>query len=426
MFVDTATVLVRAGDGGNGLVSFRRERYVARGGPDGGDGGHGGDVVFVASNNENTLANFRYQKELHAGDGMAGGNAKRHGKNGAVLEVRVPVGTQVTEKGKIVADLTEDGQAMIIAHGGKGGFGNAHFVSSTRQTPKVAELGEPGEARELGLELKMIADVGLVGLPNAGKSTLLARISNARPEIADYAFTTLRPNLGVVKITDGVELLFADIPGLIEGASQGKGLGDEFLRHVERTKVLVHLIDAYQDDVGAAYKTIMDELKAYKIDISKKPQLLAINKVDGLDDEILADIRATLQKKAGKTPIFAISAASGAGVQELLYAVNEQVGKLRTEEAKARRKAAKQPPVITLEHKEQDPWSVEPIEEGVVVRGAKIERFAKRTNFENEAAVARLRDIMGKEGIIRHFEKNGIDPGSRVFFGDNRDDYLEY
>ncbi|HET7630365.1 MAG TPA: GTPase ObgE, partial [Candidatus Saccharimonadales bacterium] len=294
MFVDKVQVIIKAGDGGNGIVSFRHEKFIDKGGPDGGDGGSGGDVIFVASRNQNTLAAFRYQKLIKAEPGQTGGKRRKRGKSGKDLEVKVPVGTVVTDaRGETLADLTADGQQAVVAIGGKGGFGNAHFVSSTRQAPRVAEKGEKGEEINAVLELKMIADVGLVGLPNAGKSTLLATISNARPEIANYPFTTLIPNLGVVDIDKQTSVLFADIPGLIEGASQGKGLGDEFLRHVERTAVLVHLIDAYQEDIVKAYKTIQAELKAYKVDLSKRPQIVVLTKVEGLDD---ADLKAKLQQ----------------------------------------------------------------------------------------------------------------------------------
>lgn len=277
MFVDKASVKVKAGDGGDGKLSFRHEKFIDKGGPDGGDGGHGADVVLLASRNQNTLANFRYQKELNAEPGQPGGKSRKHGKNGQALVVAVPVGTVAFDaQGVVIADLFEDGAKAVIAHGGKGGFGNAHFTSSTRQAPRVAEKGEPGEELTVTLELKMIADVGLVGLPNAGKSTLLSVISNARPEIANYPFTTLTPNLGVVDVDKKSSLLFADIPGLIEGAAEGKGLGDEFLRHVERTAVLVHLVDAYNEDVAQAYQTIQDELKAYKVDLSTRPQVVAL------------------------------------------------------------------------------------------------------------------------------------------------------
>jgi GTPase len=247
-FIDKVLVSVAAGNGGNGVVSFRHEKFIDKGGPDGGDGGKGGDVVFVASRNQNTLAAFRYQKEIKADHGNAGSKRKKHGRSAKDLLVALPVGTVAsTADGTVVADLVEDGQRVIVAHGGRGGFGNAHFISSRRQAPKFAEKGDVGDAMDLTLELKMIADVGLVGLPNAGKSTLLSKISNARPEIANYPFTTLTPNLGVVDIDAGNSVLVADIPGLIEGAADGKGLGHDFLRHVERTAVILHLIDAYTD-----------------------------------------------------------------------------------------------------------------------------------------------------------------------------------
>lgn len=425
MFIDVATVVIKAGDGGSGKISFRRERYVAKGGPDGGDGGDGGDVVFIASNNENTLANFRFQKELKASDGGGGENAKRHGKNGADLEVNVPVGTQVLVNGELLADLTDVGQRVVIAKGGKGGFGNAHFTSSTRQTPRVAEKGEAGQELTCNLELKMIADVGLVGLPNAGKSTLLARVSNAKPEIANYAFTTLRPNLGVVKIDGSKELLFADIPGLIEGASEGKGLGDEFLRHVERTTILIHLIDAYNDDVVEAYKTIQAELKAYKIDMSSKPQVIVLNKIDGLDDDIVSDLKKQLSKVTEGNEVYAISAQSGIGLKPLLFAVYSLVEIEKARIAKIQATLASQMPIITLEKKEE-PWTVEISEFEIRIRGEKIERFASKTDFESEDATNRLRDIMRKMGILRKLEQLEATPGLPIFFGKNTTNSLEY
>ena len=422
MFVDNSAVYVHAGDGGNGIISFRRERYIAKGGPDGGDGGNGGDVVFEASRNENTLANFRFQKELKADDGGNGANQKKHGKRGKDLVVKVPVGTQIRVKGELIADLSEDSQREIIAVGGKGGFGNAHFTSSTRQAPKIAERGEEGEQFEAELELKIIADVGLVGLPNAGKSTLLARVSSAKPKVANYPFTTLEPHLGVVEIEKGVELLLADIPGLIDGASEGKGLGDEFLRHVERTHVLLHMIDAYSDDITADYKTIQKELKNYKVDLSKKPQIIALTKVEGLDEDIIKDQKKILKKVAKKTPITAISSMSGDGLQPLLYDLRSLVDSLRAEQAK---QEAEKIPIITV-HEDQDSWDVEYKRGKVVVRGPKIERFANRSDFESEDAMRRLLDIMKKMGIVGEFEKKEIPAGAKVYFGDNREDYLEY
>jgi GTPase len=414
MFVDKVSVTVAGGDGGNGIVSWRHEKFIDRGGPDGGDGGHGGNVVVVGSNRENTLASFRYQNELVAKAGTAGTKQKKHGRNGNDLEVHLPVGTVVyDEQNQVIADLTEDGQRVVIAKGGNGGFGNAHFVSSRRQAPKVAEKGEPGQRFEATFELKMIAEVGLIGLPNAGKSTLLARISNAKPEIANYPFTTIRPNLGVADVDGKRSVLVADIPGLIEGASEGKGLGDEFLRHVERTKVLVHLIDAYNEDVTKAYKTIRAELAAYKVDMSERPEIVALNKIDGLDQDIIDDLTSQLKKVVAKeTPLFAISAASGAGITQLLrevVKVCDRVVEEATEEAD-------EIPTITLENTE-DSWYVTKTDEGFVVTGAKIERFAMRTDFENEAGIERLRDIMRKMGIMHELERQKIDPDELIIIG---------
>lgn len=414
-FVDKASVVVKAGDGGDGRLSFRREKFIDKGGPDGGDGGNGGNVVFVASRNQNTLASFRYEKELRATPGQAGDSRRKHGKNGGDLRVMVPVGTVVTDEaaGEILADLAIDDQEAVIAKGGRGGFGNAHFVSSVRQAPRIAEKGEAGEERSLRLELKMIADVGLVGLPNAGKSTLLSVVSNARPEIADYPFTTITPNLGVVDVDAKTSLLFADIPGLIEGAAHGKGLGDEFLRHVERTAVLVHLVDAYQDDVVAAYKTIQQELKAYKVDLSSKPQIIALTKTEGLDKDIIADQLGKLKKAAPKdAQLMAISAQSKAGLPELLRAVQQVVMQTR-EAAEAKVVAVPDIPVLTIDD-EENAWQVVREEDAYVVRGAKIERFAKRTDFSNPAGVERLRDIMRKIGVMHELVRQGISSGDSI------------
>ncbi len=417
MFVDKVQVSVRAGDGGNGYVSFRTEKFVDHGGPDGGDGGDGGSVVFVASRNQNTLAAFRYQKEIAAETGKAGFSRKKHGRSAPDLIINVPVGTIVTlEDGSVLADLSVDGQRALIARGGKGGFGNAHFVSSVRQVPRVAEKGEEGVAFEATLELKMIADVGLVGLPNAGKSTLLASTSNARPEIANYPFTTLKPNLGMVSVNKEEALLVADIPGLIEGASEGKGLGDEFLRHVERTLVLLHLIDIYSNDVAADYKTIHAELKAYRVDLTKRPQIIVLNKIDGFDEDIIADkvkeLQAVVPKKAH---IFTISANSKAGIKELLYAVKQVVDTERKRIAEAEPEEAAIP-VITLN--KPDSWRVTNPKKGTwLVTGTKIERFAGKTDFENPHGVARLRDIMRKMGIMNQLVREGIEPNDTIHIG---------
>ncbi len=415
MFVDKVIVEVSAGDGGSGVISFRHEKFVDRGGPDGGDGGDGGDVVAIASRNQNTLATYRYNKQLRARPGGNGAKTRRHGKRGSDLIVDVPVGTVITTPGgEVLADLPEDGQKAVIAKGGKGGFGNAHFTSSTRQTPRIAEKGEEGEKRELVFELKMIADVGLVGLPNAGKSTFLATVSNARPEIADYPFTTLVPNLGVVDFGD-ISLLIADIPGLIEGASQGKGLGDEFLRHVERTSVLLHLIDAYDDNVDQAYKTIQNELKSYQVDLSKKPQIIVLTKVEGLDADIVNDAVRRVKKIAGKdTEVLAMSSHSKQGVEEVLAKLSMMVKNAR--EVKINEEESSGIPILRIEG-DTDKWSIEKTDKKFVVTGKKIERFAERTQFDSEAGIRRLRDIMRKMGIMHGLERQGIELGDEIVIG---------
>ncbi len=423
MFVDITKVKFVAGDGGDGVVSFRHEKFIDKGGPDGGDGGDGGNVVLIASRNQNTLANFRFKKELSAEAGQPGSKRRKHGRRGDDLVVDVPVGTSVMADEESLADLTEDGQKFVIAHGGKGGFGNAHFTSSTRQTPRVAEKGEAGEQVAVTLELKMIADVGLVGLPNAGKSTLLSVVSNARPEIANYPFTTLSPNLGVVDLDQKSSLLFADIPGLIEGASKGKGLGDEFLRHVERTRVLLHLIDAYSEDVVTSYKTIQSELSAYKVNLSTKPQIVVLTKIDGLDDEIVANQVKQLKKSIGaKTPIHAISSQSKQGVKELLFAVNNLVAADKEKQIKS--KAKKTLPVLTIPTTEA--WKVTKTDTGFVITGKKIERFAKRTDFNSFHAQQRLRDIMKKMGIMHELKRQQAEPGRIISIGKPAIGKLEY
>lgn len=413
-FIDKAIVNVFAGNGGDGKMSFRHEKFIDKGGPDGGDGGNGGDVILVASRNQNTLATFRYDKELKAEPGRAGGKSRKHGRSGKDLRVAVPVGTvATTEDGKMLADLTEDGQEAVIAKGGKGGFGNAHFVSSRRQAPKFAEKGEPGEEFVIQFELKVIADVGLVGLPNAGKSTLLSRISNARPEIADYPFTTLKPNLGVVDVDKETSVLFADIPGLIEGASQGKGLGHEFLRHIERTAVLVHLIEAYQENVADTYQTVRKELGEYEPSLLTRPEIVVLTKIDGLDDDIVNDLLGQLQHVAGDdAKVMAISAQSGTGLKELLYTVKNAVVKAR-EQRQAQEEEIDAVPVLTLDDTSAE-WSVEKIEGRYVVRGARIEQFARRTDFGNEEGVQRLRDIMQRLGIMHELVRKGINAGDTI------------
>lgn len=416
-FIDKVEVVVKAGDGGNGAVSFRRERFVSHGGPDGGDGGDGGDVVVKATNNENTLANFRHEPRILATNGQAGSKKRKHGKAGQDKLVNLPIGTVIVdETNKVLADLTHDEQVAIIAMGGQGGFGNAHFVSSTRQAPKFAEVGEKTEELKLTLELKMIADVGLVGLPNAGKSTLLATISNAKPAIADYPFTTIIPNLGVVDINSDNSILVADIPGLIEGASLGKGLGDQFLRHIERTKVLVHLIDIYGDDIAHDYAVIEDELKNYKVDLSKKPQLILLTKIDGVAPDLVEQKLAQIKTVAKKgSTIMAVSAKSKLGVQVFLNELLDLVLKQRQRQLVVDERKSKRP-ILKLDD-ETVPNKISKTKSGFMVTGTQIEKFAAKTDFSNQQSVQRLRVIMQKQGLLRELIKKHVKDDDMIQIG---------
>lgn len=410
MFADKVEINVQAGKGGDGRLSFRREKYRAMGGPDGGDGGRGGSVIFVADHNLNSLAAFRKQKLVKAEDGQIGGTNRSHGKSGENIIVKVPMGTQIFESETLLADLAENEQSQVVAKGGRGGFGNAHFTSSTRQAPRAVEVGEPGEHRNLVLEMKMVADVGLVGLPNAGKSTLLSVITNAKPEIADYPFTTIIPNLGVVYWRDD-SFLVADIPGLIEGASEGKGLGDDFLRHIERTAVIIHLVDANSNDVAGDYKTILQELKSYTIDLSGKPQLVALSKADLLPDEELYKPLVKDLKSAGAEEVLLMSSSAHKGLDKLLDSVAELVGAERE-----RRKSYKEEEerVIIDEASQPDLWRIEKTGNHFEVKGEKIEGFARRTNWNQEESVDRFRDILRKTGVAKQLEKEGAQKGDRV------------
>lgn len=423
MFVDTATVTVQAGKGGDGAVSFRHEIYVDKGGPDGGDGGRGGDVIFVASEQLNTLLSFRYQPRLAADDGVNGSKRKMAGRSGEDKYVKVPVGTLVRRDGEVIADLAAPGQEAIVARGGDGGFGNAHFKSSTRQTPRMAELGEPGESFEAELELKLLADVGLIGFPNAGKSTFLSVVTNARPEIADYAFTTLTPNLGVADIDDG-SVLIADIPGLIEGASEGKGLGDAFLRHVERTAVLLHLIDVYSDNVAESYRTIRRELERYSPELSTRPEVIALTKCEGLDEDIVAMQRDALAAVAPDAQLFTISSTAHTGLKDVLRALRTIVERVRAEQKVTADEVTDESgaPVITLGDEQlSDHWEVtfDEDEQWYHVSGEKIEKFARRTNFDQFEAVNRLRDIMKRYGISHELSRMGATGESLVQIGES-------
>ncbi|MBT8458115.1 MAG: GTPase ObgE [Boseongicola sp.] len=333
-FLDLARVTIRSGGGGSGCVSFRKEKYIEYGGPDGGDGGRGGDVWAEAVEGLNTLIDFRYQQHFFAKSGQPGMGKQRTGKDGDDVVLRVPVGTEILDEDEetVIADLTTVGDRVLLAKGGNGGFGNLHFKSSTNQAPRRSNPGQPQIERELWLRLKLIADVGLLGLPNAGKSTFLAATSNARPKIADYPFTTLHPNLGVVGV-DEVEFVVADIPGLIEGAHEGRGIGDRFLGHVERCSVLLHLVDGTSEDVALDYTTIINELEAYGGELAAKPRITALNKVDALDDEEREERRVALEAVAG--PVLMMSGVSREGVVEVLRAVRGQIeaDKLRQRES---------------------------------------------------------------------------------------------
>lgn len=422
MFIDTAKVFIEAGKGGNGAVSFRREIYIPKGGPDGGNGGKGGDVVFLASEDKNTLLDFRYNPELKAEPGKSGSGQRSAGRSGKDLVVKVPIGTIVKRGDEIIADLTKNGERAIVAKGGQGGFGNAHFKSSTRQAPTIAEVGEPGIAYEAELELKLLADVGLVGLPNAGKSTFLSVVSNARPEIADYPFTTITPNLGVATV-DETDILIADIPGLIEGASEGKGLGDAFLRHVERTSVLLHLIDVFSDDAGVAYETIRNELKKYSPELASRSEIVALTKTEGLDKDLIALQIASILGKNPAAEVYAISSSAHTGLKDLLRALKEKI----SEAEKMRVSPEAQPqsssisekgdplPVISLTKEAMDEAFEITEEDGIyIVTGEKIEKFARRTDMGNYASLNRLRDIMKKLGIRAALTTRGAEPTSII------------
>ncbi len=418
MFYDRAKIYVKGGDGGHGVVSFRREKYVPFGGPDGGDGGRGGNVYLRVDPQLNTLIAFKYQQHFRAQNGESGRGAKQTGAQGKDLYIDVPPGTVVYDDatGEVIADLVEPGETFLVARGGQGGLGNQHFATPTRQAPRLAEKGEPGQERWIRLELKVIADVGLVGLPNAGKSTLLAASSAARPKIADYPFTTLEPNLGVVQVggPGGETFVMADIPGLIEGASHGVGLGYEFLRHVERTRLLVHVLDASGGLEGRDpledFRTINEELAAYSPTLAGKPQIVALNKVD-LPEAQENVPRLTEALTAEGYEVFPISAATGQGVQALLRRVLERLRELPppvVERPQERR-------VYTLEQVREDYWEAERLSRHhFEVRGPKIERITKMTDFANEEAAERFQNILEASGISQRLEELGVQPGDVV------------
>ncbi|MEZ4495252.1 MAG: GTPase ObgE [Thermomicrobiales bacterium] len=421
MLVDRARIYVAAGTGGNGSASFRREKYAPKGGPDGGDGGRGGHVFLEVRANLNSLVDFQYNERFVAEDGEMGRSSNMHGRNGKDLTIRVPPGTLIYNdtNDELIADLTEVGEKIRVAKGGRGGLGNIHFKSSTHQAPRIAELGEPGQEGWLRFELRLIADVGLVGLPNAGKSTLLASTSRARPKIGDYPFTTLEPNLGVVTVgrREGQNFVLADVPGLIEGASEGVGLGHEFLRHVRRTKVLIHVLDASGGlegrDPMVDFKTINDELAGYDDEMMQKPMLVALNKVDisEAQDNVPA-LRAAIEEQGFR--VFEISAATHHGTDELMNATAAILREL----AEATPKDATKPQqrrVYTLEGFDERLWDASKVGEGkYLVTGIGIERITRMTNFDLEDSVTRFQQVLSSSGIEAELHKMGVEDGDIV------------
>lgn len=418
MFADRAKIYVRSGKGGDGHVSFRREKYVPNGGPDGGDGGNGGSVIFEVDEGLNTLTDFRHIRKYCAQDGEQGGKRNCRGKNGEDIIIKVPEGTVLKEEesGSVIADMSGQNRRMVLLTGGKGGNGNQHYATSTMQAPKYAQPGQPAKELNILMELKCIADVGLVGFPNVGKSTLLSRVTNARPKIANYHFTTLNPHLGVVDM-EGGGFVIADIPGLIEGASEGIGLGHEFLRHIERTRVIIHMVDAAgtegRDPVADIY-AINKELEAYNEEIAKRPQVIAANKTDaiyeGAEDDPVARLKAEFEPKG--IQVFPISAVSGKGLNELLYAV------------KAMLKEINEPPVVfepeyipdEILAISNEPYSVEydAAEDEYVVEGPRIERMLGYTNLDSEKGFAFFQKFLKENEILDKLEELGIKEGDTV------------
>lgn len=411
MFIDQARITVHGGDGGSGAVSFRREKYVPRGGPDGGDGGRGGSVYLVADPQKTTLRDFRHRKRFAAGNGGNGAGANCHGKTGADISVAVPVGTLVYEDGKLIADLDATHERVCVARGGRGGLGNSHFATSTKQAPRFAQRGEMGEEHELELQLKVLADAGIVGAPNAGKSTLLASVSAARPKIANYPFTTLEPQLGVVPVDIDANFVLVDVPGLIEGASKGAGLGDRFLRHVERTRVLVHLIDGgvSPGEALAQLHMIEGELRAWN------PRLLRVRRIVAVSKQDLPDARNVLAgvRKAVGGEVFGISAATGAGMRELVGAIYNAILLSRA------KKEDESPEVVLRPAPRPTTTAVSVSKEGRAfrVKGRSIERVAAMTDLDSDEGQAYFQRALVRVGAKRKLERAGAKPGDRVRVG---------
>ncbi len=424
MFVDEAKVTVKGGDGGNGCVSLHREKYVPRGGPDGGSGGKGGDVVLEADGGLKTLLDFQFRRHHKAERGRHGEGSNRHGKKGAELVLRVPIGTVVTdEDGHQLGDLLGDGERLIVAAGGVGGRGNAAFATPTRKAPMFAEKGEQAKELNVRFELKLLADVGLVGYPNAGKSTLISRVSAARPKIASYPFTTLAPNLGVVQVDDDQTFVLADIPGLIEGAHEGKGLGDRFLRHLERTAVLLHLVDlsgVEREDPIEDYEKIRRELQGYGAELSDRPEIVVGTKID-LPGSLERAKRLNSYCSERDVAFFAVSAVTGEGIKELLYAAGELVEATRSEEPERQDRPARVYRLEGEDHLEVERFS----RHSWGVKGKKVERAISMTDFENGEAVDYLRRRLAKMGVEDALKKAGAQPGDDVAIGDMAFEYTD-
>ncbi len=417
MFTDYVKIIAKAGNGGNGAISFRREKYVAAGGPDGGDGGKGGDIYFEVDPDSNTLIDFRYNKKFKAENGKNGEGAHKFGKSGEDLYIKVPIGTIVRDAktNRVLADLSHEGQKELILAGGRGGKGNSHFATSTRQAPRFAQDGEKGEEKELILELKLLADVGLIGFPNVGKSTFLSMTTSATPKIADYHFTTLEPNLGVVKTEYGDSFVIADIPGIIEGASEGTGLGLQFLRHIERTRLLLHVIDVSGSEGRNPvqdFNTISEELKKYSEKLSERTQIIVANKVDILQDE---NLYKELEKTAKEhnMEIFKISAATGDGIPELLKHVSEILKTLPKEDLIE----TENEKVYTLDNKD-DEYTIEKEEGKFVIKGEAVERIMRRVNIEDNESLYYFQKSLDNLGVNEKLKKMGIQEGDIVKIDD--------
>lgn len=419
MFVDEIVIHVQAGRGGDGIVHFRREKFVPRGGPDGGDGGSGGDVVLTVDPHQHTLANYRHQKHFKAEDGKRGGGNNKTGASGEDLVLEVPPGTVVydDDSGELIGDLVEEGERLMVCQGGRGGRGNAKFKSAQNKAPRIAEKGEPPQERNIRLELKLIADVGLVGVPNAGKSTLLSVISNATPKIASYPFTTLQPNLGVVELDLETQFVVADIPGLIEGAHKGEGLGHEFLRHVERTRVLIHLLDGLSPDPIADLAQINTELALFDPRLKEKPQIIVFNKMDLPEvEEKWPQVEEEIRER-GYDDLFAISAIAKEGVKPVLYRASQMLSEIPEREMEMEPEGDEMP-VYRLE---EDPRQFKILKSprGWRVKGDALERAAAMTYWEYHQSMRRFQRILEAMGVDEALRRAGVEPGDTVFIGDH-------